>query len=288
MKVAIIVVPYDSGQRGARMGLGPQALLHAGLAERLRRTGSSADTTVVETPPDLFPGEIAVTVALQRSVAERVAEARRAGAFPLVLSGNCNSAVGTIGGLRSTGAMKPAVCWFDAHADANTPETTTSGFLDGMAVAMMTGACWRPLTRSVPGFAAVSSSHVLLVGTRDVDGLEEDQVQAAGIRRLTVAEVRDSRFSALDGLSGCDEVYLHVDLDVLDPSEGAANGYAAPGGLTAAMLRETLLEIRRRFKVGAASFTAYDPSSDPEGRIASIAVDLVSTMVGMQESDNRA
>jgi arginase len=281
VKVSIIAVPYDSGQRATRMGRGPDALLGAGLADRLRRGGASVTSTVVVAPTDLFPGEIAVTLALQRQVAEHVADARRDGAFPLVLSGNCITAVGTIAGMRSTGSKRPGICWFDAHADANTPETSTSGFVDGMAVAMLIGACWRPLTHSVPGFAAVPASHVVLVGTRDVDPLEEEAVRAAGIRRLASTGLRDELPSALDALAVCDEVYLHVDLDVLDPSEGRANGYAVTGGLTGGMLRDAVTQVRRHCRVGAASFTAYDPACDPEGRIAVLAVELAGAMTGI-------
>jgi arginase len=281
VKVSVIAVPYDSGQRAIRMGRGPDALLGAGLVERLRHAGASVTSTVLTAPADRFPGEIAVTVALQRQVAEQVAAARRAGAFPLVLSGNCNAAVGTIGGMRSAGSKDPGVFWFDAHADANTPETSTSGFVDGMAVAMLTGACWRPLMHSVPGFAAVPASRVVLVGTRDVDLLEEEAVRAAGIRRLATPDLRAELPSTLDALAQCDEVYLHVDLDVLDPSEGRANGYAVTGGLTGGMLRDAVMQVRRRCRVGAASLTAYDPACDPEGRVAMLAVELAVAMTGL-------
>jgi arginase len=94
------------------------------------------------------PAEIRTAFELNRVVAERVRDAREAHALPVVLAGNCMTAVGTLAGLGGT----PAVLWFDAHGDFNTPETTASGFLDGMALAMLTGRCWANLTRTVHCF----------------------------------------------------------------------------------------------------------------------------------------
>jgi arginase len=279
VKLSVIAVPFDSGLRDIRMGRGPRAILDAGLAERLRDAGVTVRVTVVEPPDDVFPAELPVTFALLRRVAGEVARARQDGAFPLVLSGNCNSALGTISGMRRGSGRSPAVCWFDAHADANTPETSTSGFLDGMGVGMLTGRCWQPLTRTVPGFEPVPDEQVALVGTRDVDPLEEDLLRASRIHRLPPNELH--RLDAVvDSLAGCGEVYLHVDLDVLDPSEGRANGYAAPGGLSIDALRDALRRIQRRLPVGAAALTAYDPAVDPPGRIARAAVDLAVLLVG--------
>src|SRR5215212_10088051 len=139
MNVSIIAVPFDSGQRDARMGRGPAALLGAGLAAQLERTGATVTVTFVDLPPSTFCSEITAAFALQSEVARHVASARAEGAFPIVLAGNCNTAVGTVSGMLAARDVMPVVCWFDAHADFNTPETTTSGFLDGMAVSMLTG-----------------------------------------------------------------------------------------------------------------------------------------------------
>jgi arginase len=278
VKVSVIAVPFDSGLRDTRMGRGPQAILDAGLIDRLRDAGATVRTTTIDPPDVVFPAELPLTFALLRGVADEVAAARRDGALPLVLSGNCNSSLGTVTGLRRVSGSGPSVCWFDAHADANTPDTSPSGFFDGMGVAMLTGRCWQPLMRTLPGFEPVADEHVALIGTRDVDPLEEELLRASSIHRLAPAEV-GRLATVLDALAGCGEVYLHVDLDVLDPFEGRANGYAAPDGLSLGGLRRAIRGIQRRLPVGAAALTAYDPSEDPSGRIARAAVDLAVLMM---------
>src|SRR5437867_11698976 len=174
MKLRALVVPYDSGFRGVRMGAGPERLLDAGLVEAF---GASKDTSVTTFESATSPGEIASAIEIQRWLAARVTEARSEGAFPLVLAGNCMTAVGTIAGLQSRSRRVPGVCWFDAHADFNTPETTVSGFLDGMALATLTGRCWQSLTKSVPDFRPIPESQVLLFGTRNVDTLERTALE---------------------------------------------------------------------------------------------------------------
>lgn len=272
MNVSVITVPFDSGLRDIRMGRGPQAVLDAGLIEHLRAAGLTVQVTTVDAPTTGLPAEIPTTFALLRRVAERVGTARRDGAFPLLLSGNCSSAIGAVAGMRAAGAKAPAVCWFDAHADLNTPETTTSGFLDGMAVSMLTGRCWRSMTDSVAHFAPVPPARVVLIGARDLDEAESKLLRTTPIRRVAAADAVAGIDTALGALGECDEVYLHVDLDVLDPSEGRANAYAAPGGLTLEALCEALRRVAQRIRVGGASLTAYDPAGDPDGRIAAAAL----------------
>jgi arginase len=169
MDIQLLAVPYDSGNRGARMGAGPEKLLDAGLERTLRDGGHTVHTRIAELSPNSWHAEIQTSFELMRMLAGAVCEACASGRFPIVLAGNCNTAVGTVAGL---GADSTAVAWFDAHGDFNTPETTSSGFLDGTAVAMITGRCWTQLTASVPGFVPIADDRVCLIGTRDVDSLE--------------------------------------------------------------------------------------------------------------------
>jgi arginase len=272
--VDIIVAPYDSGLRSVRMGRGPEALLAAGLVERLERRGATVRTNMVEvdTAPHGIPSEIASAFALQREVAQYVAAARARDAFPLVLSGNCSSAVGTVGGMMHTMPEPPLVCWFDAHADFNTPETTTSGFLDGMALAMLTGRCWQSMTRTIPFFRPVPEPQVVLIGARHEDAGERVLLDGARIHRVSAAELPAGLTEALSALpSRLGEAYVHVDLDVIDPSVGRANGWATPGGLTADALREAIRQVAARVTIGAAALTAYDPDYDAAGTIRALA-----------------
>jgi arginase family enzyme len=101
-----------------------------------------------------------------RDVAIAVRAARDVGHFPIVLSGNCNSAVGALSGLTPA---RRAIFWFDAHRDCNTPETTVTGFLDGMGLATALGLCWHQLASSVPGYEPVQPEVTFLLGARDLN-----------------------------------------------------------------------------------------------------------------------
>src|SRR6266699_5630562 len=150
MDIQLLLVPYDSGQRGWRCGAGPEHLVRAGLPAHLQRQGHIVTAIhIIEDDPAYPPAEIRTAFELARRLASTVRSVRTAGHFPLVLSGNCNTAVGTLSGLTPA---RRATFWFDAHGDCNTPETTTSGFLDGMGLAMTMGLCWHHLGATVPGF----------------------------------------------------------------------------------------------------------------------------------------
>ncbi len=139
------------------------------------------------------------------------------GAFPVVLSGSCFAGVGVVAGLAEPA---PAVVWFDAHADFNTPDTSISGYFDGMGLAVLTGGAWQAMHARVPDARPVPESAVILAGARDFDPPE--------VRRLEASAVTHLRPEELGGLAGAlaaitpapSGVYLHVDLDVLDIGRG--------------------------------------------------------------------
>ena len=125
------------------MGAGPEHLLSNGMAGMLAATGREIRSDVLQqTSP--FRAEIATAFELFGMLAKRVHEVTASGSFPLVLSGNCNATVGVIAGLAGASPKEKeevGLIWFDGHADFNTPETTTSGFLDGMGLAIAVGHC---------------------------------------------------------------------------------------------------------------------------------------------------
>jgi arginase len=272
--VDLLVVPWDSGIPAVRMGAGPRELIRAGLAEHL-----GASISEYAPGDSVFRGEVASAFHIQRWIASRVSASRETGSFPLVLAGNCMSAVGTFAGLRSRSRKVPGVCWFDAHADFNTPETSMSGFLDGMALATLTGRCWTALASAVPDFRPAPESSVVMFGTRDLDRAEERSLSASDINWPGAARKSSDagRLSALRGKVG--EVYLHVDLDVLDESVARVNQFACPGGLSVEQLLELITDIGENFHVGAAAITAWDPAFDPDRRVPEIARTIASAIV---------
>jgi arginase len=285
--VRLVAVPYDSGHRGLRMGAGPEHLAGHGAAARLRDAGHAVTEDVVEVD-QAFPAEIATAFALHRAVAGPVRDAVGAGAFPLLLAGNCNSAVGVAAGLASGEGSGPVgVVWLDAHGDFNTPETTTGGFLDGMALAILTGRCWRALAATVPGFGPVPENHALLVGGRDLDPRERVALDGSGLGWVPDARVRElgparALGPALDALAGrVGRVHLHIDLDVHDPGFAPANSYAAPGGLSPATVQEVVRLVAGRLPLAAGTLAAYDPGCDVEDRMLRAGLDLVELIAGL-------
>jgi arginase len=279
MDIRLLLVPYDSGQRSVRMGAGPDYLQTAGLAEELEKQGHKVTSHVIEAATINWRAEVQTSFELMRSVAAQVREARAEEEFPLVLSGNCLSAVGVIAGL----GINTGVFWIDAHGDFNTPQTTMSGFLDGMTLATATGRCWWELARSIEGFVPVPDEAVLMLGVRDLDPAEATALAKSGIVRLG-AEISPNELAPrLDALGQqLGQFYLHLDLDALDPSEGRANGYTAKGGFSKEKLQELLRLIAGRLPVAAMTLSSYDPAYDPENKICKIAIDAAKTVVSGQ------
>src|SRR3989440_2597937 len=217
MDIQLLLVPYDSGQRAWRCGAGPEHLVRAGLPAHLQRQGHVVTAIhIIEDDPAYPPAEIRTAFELARRLATTVRSARIAGHFPLVLSGNCNTAVGTLSGLTPA---RRATFWFDAHGDCNTPETTTSGFLDGMGLAMTMGLCWHHLGATVPGFQPVAAEATFLLGARDLDPPEAGILQGAAITAIPVGQIpgRLPGLPARAPLAGT-LGYFHLDVHVLGPA----------------------------------------------------------------------
>lgn len=283
MDVTVLCVPYDSGLHGVRMGAGPLRLLELGLADRLEQAGHRVTIDEARLP---HPSpEIAAAFALARWVAARVDAAASRGSFPLVLSGNCNATLGAVSGLRGMRggqSAAPGVLWCDAHADFNTPETSVSGFLDGMALATLVGDCWMPLARTLPGFHPQPAGTVVLFGTRDIDATERERLDRRNIpivpadaQPTSLRAIASARWKALDGL------HVHVDLDVLDPSAGRANTFAAPGGASLPHLLDMLTAASEQQPFRCATLSAYDPLADADGRAGEAALDIATHVLAL-------
>ncbi|PYP52784.1 MAG: hypothetical protein DMD39_06215 [Gemmatimonadetes bacterium] len=273
MEIQLLAVPYDSGNRGVRMGAGPEALLNAGLERALREKGHRVHTKIAELPANSWHAEIQTSFELMRMLSSAVGDAVDSGRFPIVLAGNCNTAVGTIAGL---GAQSTGVAWFDAHADFNTPETTASGFLDGTAVAIITGRCWTQLAATVPGFEPVSDDRVCLIGARDIDSLEGGLLDDSDVDVIEPRKLRTDLSSTLASIKQrVQEIYVHLDLDVLDAEVATANKYAVAGGLSIEDVEYALSRIGTELAIAGLTLSAYDPSADTDGAAATVAIRLI-------------
>jgi arginase len=157
-----------------------------------------------------------------------------------------------------------------------------------MGLAVAVGHCWRKMTEGVPGYSPVAEGDVVLAGARDVQPAEEERLAASevtvvGADRIGREGLR-ALAAALDGLATrVGRVYVHLDLDVLDPRKaGKANEFATAGDLDVEELLATLGMIRGRFDVVAAGIATYDPSFDADGRVLGAALACAEALTSPQ------
>ena len=244
MSVTLVQVPYHLGR--ASDGGSPHGV--AVLAETLADDRAEVVTVVADSQAS---NEIAASMDVVRALAETV---RAVEGLPFVLAGNCSSALGTVSGLGGD----VGVVWLDAHGDFNTPGTTSTGFFDGMGLAMLTGAGWDALRE---GLAIVPEERVVHVGGRDFDAGERERFERSAVTVVRRPPVEP----ALDALrERVAAVYLHIDLDVLDPTVGRANSLAVADGLFVDEVESIVVAIAQRFEIRAVALTWYEPEGDPE------------------------
>jgi len=171
---------------------------------------------------------------------------------PVVYAGDCPSIIGVTGGLQRRG-IDPTVVFFDAHGDFHTWETSPSGFLGGMPLAMLTGRGEQTILDGV-GTVPVDDVHVWLVDGRDLDPGENAAVAASGIHHVTVAEI------TADPPPG--DLYVHVDVDVVDPADMPAVNYPAPGGPSTDEVARAVAALHGTGRVVAFSISSWNPALD--------------------------
>lgn len=240
----MIAVPYHLGCRAVEVGRGPLVILEA----------LQVDCVMVE-----GDGGIAeINLRLSQAVAAQ-------DCLVVVLAGNCNSCLGTLAALEH-----PGIIWFDAHGDFNTPETTISGALEGMSLAIATGHC-HPELMSQP----VPEENVVLAATRSLDPLEEARLRASKIKLASLDELPE----VVDALARrVTNIYLHLDLDVLDPSISPGVNFSAPGGIFADQLFDAVKQVMATGKLRAAAIVNFNPDRDHDNRTLRIAERLVAIL----------
>jgi arginase len=250
-ELRLIASPYHDGLPSVDRGRGPTRLLEVAEASGVLAALERPVSVEIVDPADQADPEAARVFELSRRIAGRVRAAVGDSAFPIVLAGDCNSCLGTVAGCGTRGL---GVVWLDAHADFDSPEDSQSGSLDGMGLAMLTGHGWAALRETIPDFTHVDEGQVVLVAVRDLEPAQRDRLRASRIRSLEGNAFSEGTLGAvLDDLHDrAGRVYLHIDLDCLDPSEGTANQYSAPGGLSYAQLVAVVDPLFDRFEVAAA------------------------------------
>jgi arginase len=291
-EIAVIGAALDLGQGRRGVDMGPSAIRYAGLEERLTSLGfvvrdhgnvetAVPEATALQDESARFLPEIKRTC---ERIAAKVVEAVSGGTTPLVLGGDHSVALGTLGGLASA-LGTGGVLWIDAHPDINTPETSPSGNVHGMALGAALGLGGDAFASDSWPLPAVDPRRVALVGVRQLDDGERQLLRQAGVRVFTMSEidrigVERAMREALDRVAGPNFVHVSLDLDALDPEIAPGVGTPVRGGLT---YREAHLALELAAESGLAGsleVVEVNPILDRENTTALTAVELVASALG--------
>lgn len=274
MRVDVVTVPYRYDEQEEGLGAGPGALVSAGLTGQLRAKGVDVGEQFDARldPGQRERGRTALNIGrLGAETARLVAEVRRLGNGALVLAGDDTASIGVVSGLQQAhgAGASIGIVWVDAHGDFNTPETSYSGILAGMPVAILAGLAG-PVWREAAGLAApIPTDRIVLAGTRELDEKERELIGSTDVRVVPTGELRaGTRFpGVMTWLAGrCELLYLHVDLDVLDPRFVPSASTPSADGLTVDELISTMVTVLQTGKVAAVSLSSLNPGAGARGQ----------------------
>lgn len=254
---------------------GPATMANGGIQDTIRHMGGVfrlAEAQLTAEEDTEYGGWKRLGMALGH-FADIVRQNEADGYFTVGLLATCPSMPGLVAGLQHSGPgrdpLRIGMLWLDAHPDINTPETTRSGSLGGMPVAVATGRALQRMRLDATLDPPLSDQHVVMGGIRLTDPLEQDILDNSRIEQVTVADLQGSSaavFAQLDRLDRIsDKLYIHIDMDVLDPAEVPGHGNKVPGGPSSAELARLFEQIFARYPKASAIGFATIPQDDPGG-----------------------
>jgi arginase len=291
-RIVIIGAALDLGAGRRGVDMGPSAIRYAGLDERLAGLGyeiadwGNVETAVAEATASGDPQARFLTQIKEacERIARRVERAARDGRVPVVLGGDHSVALGTLGGLAA--ARGPgAVLWIDAHGDLNTPETSPSGNVHGMPLAVALGRGGEAFASDAWPLPMVDAGRVALIGVRSLDEGERQFVRETGIGVYTMTDldrqgVEAVLREALERVEGAAFVHVSLDMDVVDPDVAPGVGTPVRGGLS---YREAHLAMELVAEAGvldSLEIVEVNPILDRENATAQLAVELAASALG--------
>ena len=293
----MIGIPLDLGQSRRGVDMGPSAVRVAGLEARLEALGSvveDAGNVAVAIPEQKKEGhpsakylrEITATCTKE---AELVLKTLEAGKTPVVLGGDHSIAVGTVSGVSEffrRQNQKVGLLWIDAHADINTPESSPSGNVHGMPLAAIMGL-GPPELSNLFGFSPkISPENCVLVGVRDIDAAEKENVRKAGIEVYTMRDIDERGMRAVmeDALRaagrGTAGYHVSLDMDWIDPEDAPGVGTPVRGGATYREAHLAMEIIADHGRLTSFEIVEVNPVIDEHNRTADLAVELTLSVFG--------
>jgi arginase len=226
---------------------------------------------IIDTPLPNTPEKQQRMIVLHRLIKTAVSQAAQQGQRPVSFAGDCCTTIGVLAGLQAAG-QNPTLIWFDAHGDFNTWETTPSGFLGGMPLAMLVGLGEQTMPQGV-GLQSLPVEQVILTDGRDLDPGEKVLVAQSGITHLP--DVTQLLHHPLpDG-----PLWVHFDVDVINLDEAPAMNYPAQGGPTVAELEKVFAFLAETGRVTAVSISAWNPELDTDGRTQQNVLKLLNVLL---------
>jgi len=271
LRVALVKQPFLPNGTA----VGPTTMADGGIQPALTRLGATVRVSEVHLTTDEdteYGGWKRLSMALGH-FADAVAQNEREGWFTVGLEATCPSMPGLVGGLQHSGTtrepIKIGMLWLDAHPDFNTPETTRSGSLGGMPVAVATGRALERMRLEAKLDPPLADRHVVMGGVRLTDPLEQSLLDRSAIEQVSVEDLRNASpavFAQLDRLSRLvDKIYVHIDMDVLDPREVMGHQNKVPNGPSSEQLARLFEAIFARYPKASAIGFATIPATDEGG-----------------------
>lgn len=274
LNLAIVVNPYNGDRAGAETDVDAAAMAYGGIVDSLERNGAILQriSTVALTEADERQyGRWNRFGLANGHLAKYAAENERNGYFNVGLYNNCSSLSGMLGGLQQSGPdgrlLRVGLIWIDAHGDYNTPETTLSGMLGGMPVAVAAGHALTRMREQSGLQIPLPTEHIVMACVRDTDPLEQERIDDSLIEHISVDDVRnlsDNIRLQMERLSQItDLIYIHIDLDVLDPVEVMGHPLTVPNGPTSRELADAMTMMFKFEKTAALGIASYPADDDP-------------------------
>jgi arginase len=262
VRVALVKMPYVGERNVPDVSRGPNYLEEGGIRKLLEEHGvqtKQVSNVALTAEDEKAYGSWNHLALASGDLGKMISEERRNGFLPIGLLANCNGILGMLSGLQHSGPsvrpLRVGMVFIDAHGDFNTPETTLSGMLGGMPVAIAAGQCLTRMRLKAGLEPAVPTRHIVEVCVRDTDPLEQELLDRSEIQQLTLEDVRTRSANLhreMKRLSDVtDVIYIHVDMDALDPREVPGHPLTVPGGPTSAELAAALTEMFKYEKTAA-------------------------------------
>jgi arginase len=296
-KIRVIGVPLDLGQSRRGVDMGPSAVRVAGLEARLEALGHIVEdggNVAVAIPEQKKEGQanakyLKEITATCTKHAELVLKTIESGKVPLALGGDHSMAAGTVAGVAEYYRRQSArigLIWIDAHADINTPESSPSGNVHGMPLAAIVGLGPGELANIFNFSPKVESDNCVLVGVRDIDAIEKQNVRRAGIEVFTMRDIdeRGMRTVMEEALRmagrGTAGYHVSLDMDWVDPEDAPGVGTPVRGGATYREAHLAMEIIADHGRMLSLEIVEVNPVIDEHNRTAELAVELTLSAFG--------